>query len=123
MRRFAIFALLVLTSLPALAQHHAGSCSFTGVWQERSGFVTAIDDQRQWRTWSDAEAHRSEAAPAGRGWVVSTEAGITFDYEGAETGYEYEWRFDEGCQALRLDLVRTGGEPAALDMQLHFTRM
>lgn len=123
MRRLVIFAFLVLTALPALAQQHAGSCSFTGVWQERSGFVTAIDDQRRWRTWSDAQAHRSEAAPAGQGWVVSTEAGITFDYEGAETGYEYEWRFDEGCQALDLDLVRAGGDPTTLDMRLQFTRL
>ncbi len=124
MRRLAIALLLALGTLPARAQPSAaGTCSFTGVWQEESGFVTAIDDQRQWQTWSTAEAHRSEQAPAGRGWVVHTEQGITFDFDGNEDGYEYEWRFDDECRALDLVLVRVRGEPTTMDFAIHFHRM
>ncbi|MBO6937963.1 MAG: hypothetical protein JJ863_23540 [Deltaproteobacteria bacterium] len=126
MRRLALVFLLALLTIPAAAQpapQPSGSCSFTATWQERSGFVTTIDDQRQWQTFSNAGALQAENAPAAKGWVVHTEQGITFDWEGAEQGYEYAWRFSESCRVLDLDLVRVGGEPTQMQVQLHFTKL
>ncbi len=126
MRRLALVFLLVLFTLPAFAQprsQQAGSCSFAATWQERSGFVTTIDDQRRWHTYTNAEALAAESPSAVHGWVVHDEQSITFDHEGAEHGYEYSWRFSEGCRVLDLALVRSGGQPTTTPFELHFTKL
>lgn len=124
MRRLALVCLLALFTLPAAAQPSpAGTCSFTGAWLERGGYITTIDDQRHWTTYGDAQAFRSEGPPAGQGWVLQSEQAITFDWEGAEDGYEYDWRFSESCGVLDLELVRVGGEPTEMQLHIHYTRL
>lgn len=125
MRRILLVSLFMLAALPALpsaAQRLAGSCSFAGTWRARSGFVTVIDEQRQWRTYATPEL-MSVGTVAGQGWVIQSEQGLTFDYEGAEHGYEYEWRFADDCRRVELTLARIGETPVQDGFQIHFTRL
>ena len=124
MRALLLIALLATffdLGNPAAAQDPvlAGQCSFEGVWRAQ-GFTTRIDAQRGWATWSGTAM---DGPPGAHGWVLTDAEFMTFDYEGAEHGYDYVWSFEDECAILDLRLVRRGGQPDDSGIHLRFNRL
>ena len=121
MRSFLLVAFIALAQ-PATAQDPAlaGQCRFEGTWRAAAGFTTRIDAQRRWATWSGSS---TEGSPDAQGWVLTNNELMTFDYDGAEHGYDYVWSFEDDCAVLDLRLVRQGGRPDQSGYHLRFNRL
>lgn len=122
MRSLLLFTALIALATPATAQDRAlaGQCRFEGTWRAEAGFTTRIDAQQRWATWP---GNSTEGSPATQGWVLTDAELMTFDYEGAETGFAYVWTFEDDCAVLDLRLVRRGGGPDETGYHLRFTRL
>lgn len=121
MRSLLLFTLIALAT-PAAGQDRtlAGQCRFEGTWRAQAGFTTRIDAQQRWATWS---GNSTEGARGAQGWVLTDAEFMTFDYEGAENGYDYVWSIEDDCAVLDLRLVRRGGRPDETGYHLRFTRL